>query len=575
VALLAVVAIALAVRSDIALTRSSRLFLVLLSAYLVWVSASIAWSLSRPQSILELERIVVYVALAASLLLTANTRGIEPMLAATLATVTGLFAYGLARRLFPGTLGRPEPRFYDASALFEPLGYSNALGAVAAMAALLALGFVWTSATRVGRGLAAAAFVVALTTLYLTLSRGAWIGLLAGIAAAVGASTPRWRMGTTVAALGIAAAPAIVLAARSPALVQRDPRIADVAAQGQRLAVVVVACAGLAAALGTWFLDRVQHFMVPRRYLAAASALAVALGVAAITLAAIEAVESFASRPAWDAGPTDRLVSLSGNRRDEYWSVAWQGIEDRPAVGSGAGTFGYVWLEHRPSRANALDAHNLYLETLAELGPPGLLLLVAALVVPLVAAVRVRASPFVPCALGAYIVFLVHAGVDWLWEMGAVTAMALVTASALVAADRAGKRAVGRASRIAFACATLVAAAFSFTALLGNSAVDAGTLAVVRGDHVAAAHEADRASRWIPWSPEPWRLRAEAALAAGDPRRATEQIRTAIEKDPRNAALWYQLALLSGGSERSRAIDTAERLNPRAPELDALRRASR
>src|SRR6266542_4459338 len=39
------------------------------------------------------------------------------------------------------------------------------------------------------------------------------------------------------------------------------------------------------------------------------------------------------------------------------------------------------------------DAHSLYVETLAELGPIGLALLSAALVVPLVAAVRARRHP--------------------------------------------------------------------------------------------------------------------------------------------------------------------------------------
>ncbi|HYT50946.1 MAG TPA: hypothetical protein VEL10_01935 [Gaiellaceae bacterium] len=45
------------------------------------------------------------------------------------------------------------------------------------------------------------------------------------------------------------------------------------------------------------------------------------------------------------------------------------------------------------SPAKVRDAHSLYVETLAELGPIGLALLSAALVVPLVAAVRARRHP--------------------------------------------------------------------------------------------------------------------------------------------------------------------------------------
>ena len=64
-----------------------------------------------------------------------------------------------------------------------------------------------------------------------------------------------------------------------------------------------------------------------------------------------------------------------------------------------------------------LDAHSLYLETLAELGLVGLALLVLALAPPLVAGFRgVEAA-----ATGGYVAFLIHAGLDWDWELPAVT----------------------------------------------------------------------------------------------------------------------------------------------------------
>ncbi len=77
-----------------------------------------------------------------------------------------------------------------------------------------------------------------------------------------------------------------------------------------------------------------------------------------------------------------------------------------------------------------MDAHNLYLETLAELGPFGLVLLAAMLALPLVAALRVREHPFASAATGAYAAFLFHAALDWDWEMPAVTLAGLVCASA-------------------------------------------------------------------------------------------------------------------------------------------------
>ena len=66
----------------------------------------------------------------------------------------------------------------------------------------------------------------------------------------------------------------------------------------------------------------------------------------------------------------------------------------------------------------------------------GLALLVALLAIPLVAAVRARRHPLVAPAFGAYVAFLVHAAVDWDWQMPAVTLLALFTAAVLVAAAR-------------------------------------------------------------------------------------------------------------------------------------------
>ena len=84
----------------------------------------------------------------------------------------------------------------------------------------------------------------------------------------------------------------------------------------------------------------------------------------------------------------------------------------------------------------ALDAHNLYLETLAELGPIGLALLVVLLGLPLVTALRVRWHPLASAATGAYVAFLSHAALDWDWEMPVVTLAGLVCGAVLVVFNR-------------------------------------------------------------------------------------------------------------------------------------------
>ena len=73
-------------------------------------------------------------------------------------------------------------------------------------------------------------------------------------------------------------------------------------------------------------------------------------------------------------------------------------VEREPLLGEGAGSFSRTWLRERPVANEARDAHNLYLETLAELGPIGLVLLLLVLVTPsewcpASGATRARRSP--------------------------------------------------------------------------------------------------------------------------------------------------------------------------------------
>ena len=95
-----------------------------------------------------------------------------------------------------------------------------------------------------------------------------------------------------------------------------------------------------------------------------------------------------------------RLFSAAGNGRTAYWRVAWEETAAHPLLGGGAGSYGQWWLSRRPTGFGALDAHDLYLETLAELGPVGLLLLLGMLGLPVVLISRVRRTPLA-CACGA------------------------------------------------------------------------------------------------------------------------------------------------------------------------------
>jgi O-antigen ligase len=122
--------------------------------------------------------------------------------------------------------------------------------------------------------------------------------------------------------------------------------------------------------------------------------------------------------------------------RSSYWSVAIAEAAERPLLGSGAGSFDDSWREHRPIPASVHDAHSVYLETAAELGAVGLVFLLCALAAPLLTLAR-RRTTSAPAAGAAYIAFLLHAGVDWDWEMPVTVVAGLACGAALLVGDGA------------------------------------------------------------------------------------------------------------------------------------------
>jgi O-antigen ligase len=152
-------------------------------------------------------------------------------------------------------------------------------------------------------------------------------------------------------------------------------------------------------------------------------------GIAASALAALSVVLAAAST---EHGILEKLF---GQNRPLYWHVAWREWEKNRLLGSGAGTFDRYWLHYRTVSSFARDAHSLYLETLAELGPIGLALLLATLLIPLLA-LRGRRDPLLATAAAAYVAFLLHAGIDWDWELPAMTLAGLACGSAMLVARR-------------------------------------------------------------------------------------------------------------------------------------------
>jgi len=246
-------------------------------------------------------------------------------------------------------------------------------------------------------------------------------------------------------------------------------------------------------------------------------------------------------------------------------------VERHPLLGEGAGSFSRTWLRERPVANEARDAHNLYLEMLAELGPIGLVLLLLVLATPFRTVPRVWRDPSAPVAVGVLTAFVIHAAVDWDWEIPLLTLIALAAAAVLLVLDPQRSRlALTTSRRLAGCGAVALALVAALVVHVGNRAAgDAlDALAADRPEQAAAA--ARRAHTWMPWSSEGDQLLGEALAESGNDRAARVPLLRAARRDPGEWSIWYDLASVETGDERGRALTRARELNPRSVELPAL-----
>jgi hypothetical protein len=569
-ALLLVAGVAVAAGRGVVSGVPDGIFLGGLVALLAWTLASALWSESGWRAGVEAQRTVVLVAAAAALL-AVTRRGTVGGVAWGVFLGSGApVVYGLATRLFPERLGVFDP--IAGYRLAEPLGYWNGLGLLAAMAIVLGLGLSVAAPGHWTAGLALLPVPALAATLYFTFSRGAWIALAVGLAASLAFARAPLRLALTGLTAATAAAAAVALAARSDALTHTETVLAAAADEGRRLALGVAALCALSAVAGGAAGALAARLDAPRRVRLAAGgvlgALAVAVAVAGLVRLGgpIDAAERgwrafSAPPPTGVVDLNDRLRSLSGNGRVQVWRVALDEWRASPVAGAGAGVFERAWLRDPRGTFKVRDAHSLYVETLAELGVVGLALVVVALAAPLAAAVRMRRAPLTAPLAGAYVAYLVHAGVDWDWELVALGLAALALGAALLAAGRPAPRRPGTVVRPAALAAVALACGLVVVSLAGNRALARSAEARADGDTFVAADAARRAAAYLPWSPQPLTALGEAQLAAGLDAVARRTFRDAIARDPGEWRPWYGLGLASAGEERSAAFATVRRLN--------------
>ena len=479
---------------------------------------------------------MLYLAILVVALLAIRRRSLNGVIGGVFVGTVAVSLVGLWNLLLRPT---PTPNAFEGRLLYEPVGYANAMGILAAIGIVLAIGCCAHASSRLTRALAAAALVPLTAALVLTESRGALAALLVAAGVTLAVDPCRGRLAAT--SLAVLPLPVLAgfLAARSPATDAAET-IGRVTAEGRALA--------LALGMLTIAAGAVRYASPRRRDGTRGNRVAMVVGVA-VVVAAI-------------AGGLASAGSLGD--RSAYWRAAWADAREHPALGSGAGSFGVVWLETRKIERPTRDAHNLYLETLAELGPLGLAAVLVLLGVPLIAGSAARRQPLIPAVIGAYTAVVIHASLDWDWEMPAVVTPALILGAVLLIAARppAPPARIGRVSGVAWGAVGSLIACVAVIGLIGNHALEAGTAAARAGEWETAARSAEIASRWAPWSAEPQLLRGDALLAQGDPAAARDSYAAAARRDGEDWRAWAGLARVGDAATRRRALARLALLDP-------------
>ena len=429
VVILAVVAVA----SPLPRSRGGLLALGGLAGLAAWTGLSVTWAPLRGPAFEDFQRLLFYVAVligaAALLRPRAAARAVDPALAGGALVV---IIYGLSNRLLPGIVHLPHS-LSAGGRLEQPLTYWNAMGLLAALGFVLCARIAGDPSRSDGWRIGASAGCVPLGVgVYVSFSRGAIVALALGLAVLILVMPTRTQLRALALVLA-AAVPAVIVAAILPGVRALSGGLGAREAEGGAMLVVLLAlCAG--AAFG--YLRFVRHspaqaLNLPRRAPIYVALAVVILGGAGLAAALHE--RNGASNPAF--GATNRRLGSVESNRTAYWGVALKMFAHHPLKGRGSSGFQVDWLRERKIRDPAKDVHSLYLETAAELGIVGLLLLVALFVGVGASAVRAhRRLPELSAGwIAAACAWGVHAGLDWDWEMPAVSLIALVLAGALIA----------------------------------------------------------------------------------------------------------------------------------------------
>ncbi len=480
------------------LGRSLYLGLGLIGGLAVLSAISSLWSGSVELSVIEADRVLVYLGFFLAAFLIAQTDERRQRFAEGLAISIAVVALlGLSSRLLPHVV-EVGNSLGSGPRLRYPLGYWNANGAMSGIAVALLL---WAS-RRAGwawlRGLSAGLLPAVLLTLYFTYSRGGLLSLLVASGSLLVLSRDRLWLLATLAIGAIGVLPAVLaVQARyslannlaSHASVDQGATVLPILLGGTALALLLFAGLRRLERRGGPLTGRVLELSRNPVLLRRAALVAAILAIGAAIAVGGRAWHQFSNPDVqFPNNPEQHFAQLCGAGRKDFWRVAVDAFAEKPLLGTGAGTYVFSWDQHRSIDMTVHTAHSLYLQSFAELGVVGGLLVLALVVFLLwtgFSAWRAAQHPQrerYAALLAAMVAFAVGAGIDWFWQIAALGAVFFLAAGVLVSVrcsqlaspppetPQRRSRADGR--RFGLAVAGLLVAWVSAIALVGPLLVD-------------------------------------------------------------------------------------------------------
>jgi hypothetical protein len=576
-----------------------------LGLYAALTLASALWSHSSGRALIEFDRACLYLL---ALILFGTVRASASNLRWLIRGLT----LGASIVCLAGLISRVAPDVWHTAPdvanerLSYPVTYWNALGLLAALGVVFALHLTCTLGERRSvRVLAAAVLPLLAATLFFTFSRGAMAAGAVGLVVYVLLARPRALLSGVLATAPPTVA-LILVAYHANLLDTVDPTTPAATAQGHRVALAALVCVAACAALRLGLAAQLdphlrrsggQPWLSARARVATIGGGATAAVVVMLALGVPQSLAHDWNRFLSGATPRgnhgdlrQRLSDPSNNGRSELWQVALQGFAASPVHGRGAGMYQTIWDQRRPLPSFTVNSHSLYLQTMAELGVPGLVLLVVLIGTVLVGlGVRARGPrrSLYGALLAGGVVWAIHAGIDWDWEMPVITIPFFAAAGlglsppARAGLDRRvanaglGRRATAVGiSRRATNTGRLVLAPLCLAAIVLGVLMIGSQSRLTDAEHALYASDcakADSAARssieWLSARPQPYEIIGFCDLRRGLPRLGVSAMDQALRRDPGSWESYYALAIAqaSAGIDPRAAAERALRMNPLEP----------